>query len=101
MSDVVVRMASNQVSIAQTVNDNAGKILQEAQDKYRKSTAAFNLILREAVRIGYSFEEARDRLGEAKFNLRQVKNRLLVAQAAKAEADRVTAFVSMESATLP
>ena len=42
MSDVVVRMASNQVSIAQTVNDNAGKILQEAQDKYRKSTAAFN-----------------------------------------------------------
>ena len=101
MSDVVVQMASNQASLARTVNDNALKKLNEAQDKYRKSNSVFNSVLKEAVGLGYSFEAARDQLGVAKFSLRQAKDKLLVAQAAKKEADKATAIIAMTSAALP
>lgn len=100
-ADVIVRMASNSVSIAKTVNDHAEKQRKEAQDKYWKSNSAFHEVLQKAVGLGYSFEEAKDQLGGAKLNLRLAKDRLLVAQAAKAAADKVTAIVAMESAALP
>ena len=70
-------------------------------DIYLKITSIFNQVLNSAIGIGRELEDAKEQLGASKFKLQQAKNNLFVAQAAKEQADKATAIVSLSSSALP
>lgn len=84
-----------------SINSNAQAALIMSQDTYQKAFSAFNNSLIAASNIASQLKDADYALGVAKFNLQQATNTLFVAQAAKEQADKLTAIITTQSSTLP
>lgn len=100
-SDGIVANAKNAVQLANQANDDAQADLTIAQNVYINDQSALNNANNLVSNVQGKLNDAQTQLGISKFNLQQAQNSLLVAQAAKAEADKATALVSTQSSTLP
>lgn len=97
----IVANAQNAVNLVNQANDNAQADLTTAQNAYVRDHSALNNANNLVSNIKGKLNDAQTQLGVSKFNLQQALNNLLVAQAAKAEADKATAVVLAQSSTLP
>ena len=100
-ADIVVGNARNALSVINQANDDAIAALTIAQKNYEQAYSALDNANRLVSKIRAELVVADNQLGVAKFNFLQALNNLYVAQARKAQADKATTIVRLQTATLP
>ena len=100
-ADIVVANAKNALRVINQANDDAIAALSIVQRNYETAYSALGNANRLVSKIRAELAVADNQLGVAKFNLLQALNNLYVAQARKAQADKATTIVRLQTATLP